>query len=526
MFQTIKKTIFNYHGYFWVVVYFLIMCLCNFEPNPDETLQIEASLRLLISGKYELAWKIPKDLSLTTYTYLTAWPIGYSYLIYILMLLKLNLTSSILLIRLITILLNIYFALKLSSVILRTSLSRFAFNSIFSFVVIVESVSVTDLLVMLSVLIIFNYFIFKKDDKITYLNLFFMGFIMSISLIFKYTSVFYIFSIFIYIFLISKGEGLYIRIKNIFFYLLPILITACLIFYSNYLESKNISTLTNFNSLDKLSFILGINYFYVCYIVFIESLQISRLINQGFFYLFDITISYKIFLALFYFFLFYFYSSRLKHILKKYFKIILSFCGIIILSFLISILFFTNNNSWYPLIEQRYYTACSPFLLFLYIKPLDYIYNGLTNRKIKNIYTIIIFFTFLLFSLFLFRRFNNSYLIKKNISLIIDKIESSKNISQSKKIIIFADQNYYTLLPRNGVDQIYRFSEDDISFSNVSKNLTVYIVASSAPLRQFNNNNYQDEHRKIEFFAKKNYFKKIDITSTTHLFIKPIIIKK
>ena len=502
------------------------MCLCNFEPNPDETLQIEASLRLLISGKYELAWKIPKDLSLTTFTYLTAWPVGYSYLIYILMLLKLNLTSSILLIRLITILLNIYFALKLSSAILRTSLSRFVFNSIFSFVIIVESVSVTDLLVMLSVLIIFNYFIIKKDTKITYLDLFFIGFIMSISLIFKYTSVFYIFSIFIYIFLISKGKGLFIIIKNIFFYLFPILITACLIFYNNYLESKNVSTLTNFNSLDKLSFILGINYFYVCYIVFIESLQISRLINQGFLYLFDITISYKIYLALFYFFLIYFYSTRLKHILRKYFKIILSFCGIIILSFIISILFFTNNNSWYPLIEQRYYTACTPFLLFLYIKPLDYIYDRLTNRKTKNIYAIIIISTCLLFSLFLFRRFNNSYLIKNNISLIMNKIDSTKNISRSKKIIIFADQNYYTLLPRNGVDQVYRFSEEDISFSNVSKDLTVYIVTSSVPLRQFNNNNYQDEHRKIEFFANKNYFKKNEITSTTHLFIKPIIIKR
>ena len=108
----------------------------------------------------------------------------------------------------------------------------------------------------------------------------------------------------------------------------------------------------------------------------------------------------------------------------------------------------------------------------------------------------------------------------------MNKIESSKNISQSKKIIIFADQNYYTLLPRNGVDQIYRFSEEDISFSNVSKNLTVYIVASSVPLREFNNNNYQDEHRSIELFANKNCFKKIDITSTTYLFIKPIIIKK
>ena len=41
------------------------MYLCIFEPNPDETFQIEAAHQLLISGKYQSSWKIPNDLSLT-----------------------------------------------------------------------------------------------------------------------------------------------------------------------------------------------------------------------------------------------------------------------------------------------------------------------------------------------------------------------------------------------------------------------------------------------------------------------------
>jgi hypothetical protein len=524
MFQAIKKIIFNCHVYFWVVIYFFFLFLFYFEPNSDETFQIEAALRLLIAGKYESSWTIPSDLSLTTFKYLTAWPIGYSYLIYLLMLLKISLTNSILLIRLITVLFIIYFAFKLSADILKTTLSRFVFNSIFPFIVIVESVSVTDLLVMLSVLIIFYYLIRKRSLKITYLELIFFGLIMSISFIFKYTSIYYIFSIFIYLFLISNGGGFYKRLKNIFFYLIPIFITVCLVFYNNYVESNNISTLTYFNSLNKLNFILEINYFYVFYIVFIESLQIPRLINQVFLYYFNLTIDYKIFLVFFYCYTFYFYYNRLNHIFKTYFILILSFFGILLLSFFISILFFTDSNSWYPLIEQRYYTPCTPFILFLYTKPIDYIYNKFTNKELYSIYICTIFSTCLLFSIFFLRKFNNSYFIEENVSLIMNKLESVKNNNHSKKIVIFADQNYYALLPRNGVDQIYRFSEDYISFSNVSKNLLVVVVTSSSPLRKFNNNNFLEEHRDIVAFANKNFLEKEEINLTTHLYIKSVCV--
>ena len=527
MFYINKKFIYNYSGYFCILVYFFVMYLCIFEPNPDETFQIEAAHQLLISGKYQSSWKIPNDLSLTNYTYLTAWPIGYSYLIYLLMLLKFNVTNSILIIRLTIIILNIFFAQKISRQILKTSFSRFVFNLIFSFIIIVESVSAPELLIMLCVLLVSNYFLIRKDDKLTYLDFFFIGFIMSISLIFKYTSVLYIFSIFIYIILISKNECFYNKIKNIFYYLLPILIIGILIFYKNYLESKNVSTLTNLNSLDKLKFMVGINYFYVFYIVFIDSLQFSRLINQGMSYLFNRTIDYKIFIAIFILFFNYFYFSRFRSFFKNYFKIILSFCGIVILSLIISILFFTKNNEWYPLIEQRYYTPCTPFLLLIYIKPIDYIYDRFS--KLKFIYPIFIFFFYLMLSLFFYRRFNNSYTIKNNINLVMDKIKL--NINQPKKILVFADENYFPFLPRDGTNQVFHFldknfSDKSLLYSNISNNITIYILTSSEPLRKFNNNNYQNEHNKIVDFASKNNFKKIVISPTTFLFSKYIIVKK
>jgi hypothetical protein len=132
-------------------------------------------------------------------------------------------------------------------------------------------------------------------------------------------------------------------------------------------------------------------------------------------------------------------------------------------------------------------------------------------------------------SLFFYRRFNNSYTIKNNINLVMDKIKL--NINQPKKILVFADENYFPFLPRDGTNQVFHFldknfSDKSLLYSNISNNITIYILTSSEPLRKFNNNNYQNEHNKIVDFASKNNFKKIVISPTTFLFSKYIIVKK
>lgn len=68
-----------------VLPYILTVLSTEYTPGHDEAYQVEAALRLATGHDYEASWQEPKDLSTTSYTYLSAWPIGYSYALSILL---------------------------------------------------------------------------------------------------------------------------------------------------------------------------------------------------------------------------------------------------------------------------------------------------------------------------------------------------------------------------------------------------------------------------------------------------------
>ena len=128
--------------------------------------------------------------------------------------------------------------------------------------------------------------------------------------------------------------------------------------------------------------------------------------------------------------------------------IVITFSSTIILLFLISILFFTDPFNWYPLIESRYYQPISLFLVIIFIKPLDNILNKI--KKGSNIISIFIIIVITLFFIFYsYKRFANCFIIKNKIDEINNSIINTNNLTKNTNYIVFADINYFYLIPRN-----------------------------------------------------------------------------
>ena len=450
--------------------------------------------------KYESSWLIQSDLSIPTFHYLTAWPIGYSFTLYLFLFAGFNIYFAIIFIKSILILYNILIWGNISTLFFKNCLNKLIFNFLFTFIIIVDSRSTTELILMSSFGYISFYYLLQEKFGQNKIDFLIIGFILSISFIFKYTAVTIIFSIFI--FLLYKFKFTKSRLIDYVIISIPIIVVVSIIFYLNYVKSSNISTLTNFNEYNKLTFIKNLNLTQIFTQVFINSLQIPVLLKKGFLHYFHIKISiYFIYLYIILFFISLVYF-RIKNL--SFFILIIS--STIFLLFLISLFFFTNTNEWYPLIEYRYFQPISPLILILNIHVLGNIISYIRINKL-----IYVFFTIsivvILFIFYSNKRFKNSELIKHNTNLVERFIITNNKKYATNNVITFADNNYFYLLPRDGISNVFYFNQlENDTLNNLENDVMIYIVTSKLSFTSLKPTPRDFDFYKIDNFAINNKF--------------------
>lgn len=495
--------------YFIVIIFISSLFYFNYQPTWDESFQIEAANRLLINNSYDSSWVLPTDLSKPTFKYLTAWPIGYSFLIYICLALGFNIKFSLIFIKILFIGLNLLIWSKASANFLINRRSKLFFKIIFSFVLIVDSISTTEI-VLMSIFGGITCLVFNENLPKIKLYLY-LGILLSIAFIFKYTAVVLIFSTLVYlIFELNEIKNYkYILLK----FLPPIIIVVVTIFYFNYINSNNVSTLTNFNSLSKFYFIKNISLFQLTTTVFLKSIQIPILVKKGLLYYYNYVLSNY---AITVFVIPLFFVVTKKVMVKNLKYIIVVFLSAIFLLLVISTLFFTNPDKWYPLIEPRYYVPFSPLLLIFYSHVITFYDKNVYLNKLIFCGTILIIFSCL--GIYISKKNKYSGRIESNLSNIERFINrSSLNVNK----VVFLDKFYFPLLIRNGKFNSFYFQDyyDRISL-NVTNDIYVYVVASKNNL--FSKNYYEKEVelKNIIAFTRRNNFNRTDISTDVIIFWK------
>lgn len=500
---------------FFILSYIIVLFSNTYLPTYDESYQIEAALRYLYFSKFEYSWNLPKDLSIQKFDYSTAWPIGYPAIIFLF--LKLNITLSTILISIKTFLIfsNLFLWIKISYLEITELMFKNYFKILFSIFIITISNSTTDMIVVL-----FFGLITKKilsQNLITNYKIFFyIGFLLSISFFFKYTTIFLYPSLLMYFLFLNYKK----KIKSIFFKLflfsLPFYLTVFLIFTKNYYESNNISTLTNINNLNKLYFVTNFDYINLFRVIFIESLTFPLLINNGFNLYLKINLLNNFFIVIIFFLFFNYY--KIKYIKNfDYFTVIILFY--LFFLYLFSLYFFTTPSEWLPICESRYYQPFGGILLIIYLKfteQLSKISNSIFYLFKKLIFLSIIIF----YIIFCYKKISYNIHVNKSILNVVRKINQINSLNKIENKIIFLDNNYFPVFPRDGFHNYFNINNlKKNNYLNYRKKYISYIIVSNISFKHLpilesslNNN--------ILLYTRYNNYKSINIANNTTLFWK------
>lgn len=505
------------------VPYFISVLIFKYEPSWDETFQIEAAIRLAKVGSYDASWNFPSVWGLNSYSYLNAWPPGYSILlsIFIFCGFKPYFISKIL--RLVLILLSYKIWQKnVDNVLTNISIKIIVKMVLLSFLIISSNYN-TELILLFLFGYLWSYvynFSKRQDNYHFFLKI---GFISSLLFLFKYTGLGYIISIFFLLFY----QSYLFRIKNILIkyalFFLPIVITIFTVFFLNHNYANDIITMNYIPSFSNIYNFKSVSFSIYIKTVFFDSIQIPLIIYKILVYKFENFGTYFVYIYYFlivtmitlYFYKKYNYGDKnTNKLLKLTLFVILVFSFFM---FLYSLFFFTDLNSWYPLIEYRYYLPLSPLIVILIFYFIEKLLQDLEFPKYFNI--VIISLLCFLVNLYTLKKYKNAidsnYEIKKINNFIFDL----KNKTKSKNIMLLTDLTFFTLIERNHNMNVYLFPSLSI-INHVQlqkKNTLVVIICSNFNYQRFNHNVINKDHS-IIYFAHKNNFKHFILSDRTDIY--------
>jgi hypothetical protein len=145
------------------IPFFIVFFRYDYVPITDESYQLQAAKRL-VEGRGLTSNLGANPFNDTEYQYLYQWPPGYSILIASLVHLGFSISSSAILIKTATILMGLYFWIKLSSHYLDSLAPKIIFMSITSFMVFTYNYLQTDLIIW-SIFPIYSLYMLRLNDK-------------------------------------------------------------------------------------------------------------------------------------------------------------------------------------------------------------------------------------------------------------------------------------------------------------------------------------------------------------------------
>jgi hypothetical protein len=475
----------------FLLIFIFCILLQNYIPGYDESIQLEATIRMLLGFGYNSSWEISRNLSKPYFKFLSAWPIGYSLMVFVLIKLGLTISFACKIIKISTFFININVWLKVLKFYINEDYAINIFTILFSTFSIFLSRSITDLLVITILGLCMYVILFKK-------NVVFLVLLSFCLISIKYTSLSLI--PFLSICLLRYGN------KGFLFtlvYLSLVLFFTVALLNFNYINTGSISTLTNkiyFGNIHSLKNIDILKIFYNGYLGSIQ-LPIKLITNL------NIKIKYFILLVILFFIIILFFNHCKKEIEIKY-SILFLFLSINIFLILVTFLFFNLNSNWIPLYESRYYSPIFPFLLIFFVTKFNFDILYVKLIFLISLFSVIIFFKY-----------------KYDINLILDNNNNKVNrivneISKKKPKILILDQTLFPSYKRNGLYNVYCNLP---IFKNIYFTDTTFIFIATIKIDSKNklvNNLFftQSYNNDFEKFSKINQFNLIKISDNSILY--------
>lgn len=498
----------------------------EYLPGMDESWQLEAAVNLSLGRGYVASWKISQDIAVLNFDYLTAWPIGYSLLLSILLYCGLPLSISAKLIKLICLVVATCGWLRLAVKLNGHSSSHLIFAPFLVFFLIASSGSASDLFLLM----IFPYLIglitqsmHDEAGNISVVKLFGFGFLAGATVVFKYTAIPIVVFAVAAVFIILRSSARRFSGGVVFF--APVSLIVGGVFLLNFFLARSFSTITD-KPIEKTS--TGIRFEWALDAIqgfFLDGFYLPKMAVRALAELFSaqselcLRVAFSMLLAV----VFLIWLSRKWRCggLGKFLRFMLM-AGAFNFAFLwLATNLFFPDSAWNPLQEGRYYQWLIPGFVIAFISGLKcHFDDGVPGRSVAVACARLGYlFCFFLISFYSYHAYSTSkYALREAGEAFI----FLKNASQGSHLVVVADRDNFRASPLRGQVNVYADLLDELPGKYASRETVVGLVcARSGSWRRYIRDDSCDR-LKYNKYAEVKSFSRADIGERTTVFWKRI----
>ena len=508
---------------------FIWVILTNvYLPVTDESYQLEAAMNLIAGHGYTASRELGFDLAQINYQYLTAWPMGYSALLALVMQVGINLNDAAILTKTIGVIISILNWYSLSKAGNLKLPCRLIFAAFLGFYVAIVATSASDLIVFAIFPFVINKLIYLKENRekleiksqVKYLIL--LGATLGVAVCFKYSALPMILIGFLMVLYIYQGKEIGVVLNRLFLYSTPAVAVISCLFISNYLAAKSISTITDIPihkeiALFRISWLTS-----MASGLFVDALIIPKIIFEFLTNNVDEGISkvventYKVVAVVVALFVL---SKR--ELSESWLKIVGSISAVSVILFLaLTTMLFYNDTEYNPLQHGRYYQYLIPLLV---LATLTTIQSSVANSSGKLIIriTVVVIISFFAVTTIKYSYYLNCIMQTEGLGSEIAKVEVSRILEEAypNGVVVFAEGDSFHSAPWKGMYPIH-YQTPERKELNFSKRTLVILICNIESSRRGLKQKNGCEESGFALLAKAEVFTEIKITSQKTLFWK------
>jgi hypothetical protein len=467
--------------------------------NVDESLQLQAAIRLA-NGQGYTATLIPQnDLSTPNYSYLIGWPIGYSFLLSILLKIGFSIEFSAKLIKGIVLIVGMVLWLKLFNSYAKNTLTKISCISLLGVISPRFASSCTDLMLwaIFPLLTLFMLSIKEvssetRDHKKQRTLILTAGVIISVAIIMKYLGLVFLLICLAWLIFVYRRKYRDLAINSFLLTILPF-ITGFTIFYTNKLYANSVGPVgDSINNHVNINFGLLQTFDTILYIFIPPGFLSIVTSNLGWnppiitthilstFAIFVIGyVLYKICRA-----------GCFRELIRWF---ILAFALLFLFLGFLSLFLWNYSNCWNFLIECRYYYFVSPFILFFVV---EFLFSKVSQRGARILAVSIVVMSMIGALSYSGYRKHKSELNYNSKFPILNEVQKVKSANNKTSVVVIADDTKYNLLFQQQGIPSYSVQCDQTltEAAFFSKPTLVFIISNERPNcpkdMSFNHANY------------------------------------
>jgi hypothetical protein len=506
-----------------------------YEKAYDEIFQLEAAVRLSVGNSYAASRNIPQDLSTPYFPYLSAWPVGYAFIISSLLRIGFSISLAAKAYKIILMFTAFHLWFRAGASFIKSTSIKKIFAGFLAVFIIISAKSVNDLFVITVTAWLTSFFT-KLENTDTSVHprgliqkatpFLIAGTITGTCILMKYSAISIAFSGLMWL-TINHYRSFKKYITNLTVFILPVIIITSVIFAINYRETKNISTLTTHINPQYLRNITHLPYVEHLKAAFLDNTQVLLIGIKGLSLYYPITatwLTYAILLLVFGLFIF----SAIILWKKKATRTLVVWAIILYLSissflFFNTILFQEDVEHWTPFIEGRYLTPFAPLLILVILLAFDN--RAAFEKKLSpfakaaSISLIMLIYVAIITG-YTYRRFQPANEIARETIVIQKGIDSISAQTPLLPRLIFTDQSVFLFLPRTGNENVFNDFPDSSKHNYFAKETLVLVLGSYQQYYNIINPSDRNLEETVVLFTKRNGFAGVDLSAKTKIYWK------